>query len=99
MLLKIVSFIASILLLFISSTTLPAESDVLVEELVNLSETRTADEINGANGTKFFIQRPKAEKLTTVNVSEFGLSEENEDRHLPRGWILFGSMDVLEYRR
>ncbi|MEE1012156.1 MAG: hypothetical protein U0L11_09025 [Acutalibacteraceae bacterium] len=79
MLLKIVSFIASILLLFISSTTLPAESDVLVEELVNLSENRTADEINGANGTKFYIQRPKAEKLTTVNASEFGLAEENED--------------------
>ena len=78
MLLKIVSFIASILLLFISSTTLPAESDVLVEELVNLSENRTADEINGANGTKFFIQRPMAEKLTTVNASEFGLTEENE---------------------
>ena len=79
MLLKIVSFIASILLLFISSTTLPAESDVLVEELVNLSENRTADEINGANSTKFFIQRPKAEKLTTVNASDFGLAEENED--------------------
>lgn len=79
MLLKIVSFIASILLLFTSSTTLPAESDVLVEELVNLSENRTADEINGANGTKFFIQRPKAEKLNTVNASEFGLAEENED--------------------
>ncbi|MBQ3499625.1 MAG: hypothetical protein IJA87_10925 [Clostridia bacterium] len=79
MLLKIVSFIASILLLFISSTTLPAESDVLVEELVNLSENRTADEINGANGTKFYIQRPKADKLNEVNAADFGLSEENED--------------------
>ena len=79
MLLKIVSFIASILLLFTSSTTLPAESDVLVEELVNLSENRTADEINGANGTKFYIQRPKADKLNEVNAADFGLSEENED--------------------
>lgn len=79
MLLKIVSFIASILLLFTSSTTLPAESDVLVEELVNLSENRTADEINGANGTKFFIQRPKADKLNEVNAADFGLSEKNED--------------------
>lgn len=79
MLLKIVSFIASILLLFISSTTLPAESDVLVEEVVNLSENRTADEINGANGTKFYIQRPKADKLNEVNAADFGLSEKNED--------------------
>ena len=79
MLLKLVSFIASILLLFTSSTTLPAESDVLVEELVNLSENRTADEINGANGTKFYIQRPKADKLNEVNAADFGLAEENED--------------------
>ena len=79
MLIKLISFIASILLLFTSSQTLPVKSDVLVEELVNLSENRTADEINGANGTKFFIQRPKAEKLNTVNASEFGLAEENAD--------------------
>ena len=63
MLLKIVSFIASILLLFISSTTLPAESDVLVEELVNLSENRTADEINGANGTKFYNKSKLAAQI------------------------------------
>ena len=79
MLLKIVSFIASIVLLFTSSATIPDKSDVLVEELVNLSENRTADEINGANGTKFYIQRPKADKLNEVNAADFGLSEENED--------------------
>ncbi len=79
MLLKIVSFIASIVLLFTSSATTPVKSDVLAEVLDNLSENRTADEINGANGTKFYIQRPKAEKMNVVNASDFGLSEENED--------------------
>ncbi len=79
MLLKIVSFIASIVLLFTSSATTPDKSDVLAEVLNNLSENRTADEINGANGTKFYIQRPKAEKMNVVNASDFGLSEENED--------------------
>ena len=79
MLLKIVSFIASILLLFTSPSFLPTESDILVEELNNLSVNRTADEINGANGTKFFIQRPKAEKLNVIYASDFGLSEENKD--------------------
>lgn len=79
MLLKIVSFIASIVLLFTSSATIPDKSDVLAEVLNNLSENRTADEINGANGTKFFIQRPKADKLNEVNAADFGLSEENED--------------------
>ena len=79
MLLKIVSFIASIVLLFTSSATIPDKSDVLAEVLNNLSENRTADEINGANGTKFYIQRPKADKLNEVNAADFGLSEENED--------------------
>ncbi len=79
MLLKIVSFIASIILMFAPSATLPEKSDVLVETLDNLSENRTADEINGANGTKFYIQRPKSEKMNVINASCFGLSEENED--------------------
>ena len=79
MLLKIVSFIASIVLLFTSSATTPDKSEVLAEVLNNLSENRTADEINGANGTRFYIQRPKAQKMNVVNASDFGLSEENED--------------------
>ncbi len=79
MLLKIVSFIASIVLLFTSSVTMPDKFEVLVELLDNLSENRTADEINGAGGTKFYIQRPKDEKLTEVNASDFGFSESNKD--------------------
>lgn len=79
MLLKLVSFIASILLLFTSSVTMPQKPDVLVEMLDNLSENRTADEINGVGGTKFYIQRPKCEKLTEVNAADFGLSENSED--------------------
>ena len=79
MLLKLVSFIASILLLFTSFLTMPQKPDVLIEVLDNLSENRTADEINGAGGTKFYIQRPKSEMLTEVNASDFGLSESSED--------------------
>ena len=79
MLLKIVSFIASVILMFTPSVSLPEKPDVLVETLDNLSENRTADEINGANGTKFHIQRPKADKLNEVNASAFGLSEDNAD--------------------
>ncbi len=79
MLLKIVSFLASIVLLFTSSVAVPEKGDVLVEMLENLSESRTADEINGASGARFYIQRPKEEKLNEVNASDFGLSQENED--------------------
>ena len=81
MLLKLVSFIASMLLLLTSSVTNPVKSEVLVESPGDLSESRTSDEINGANGTKFYIQRPKAEKLNVVNASAFGLAEENEDNY------------------
>ncbi|MBR4051133.1 MAG: hypothetical protein IKK09_11600 [Clostridia bacterium] len=79
MLLKIVSFIAFVIMLFTSSVEVPGVPDVLVESLDNLSESRTADEINGANGTRFYIQRPKADKLNEINAADFGLSEENED--------------------
>lgn len=53
MLLKLVSFIASILLLFTPSVAILERGVVLTETLDNLSENRTADEINGANGTRF----------------------------------------------
>ena len=79
MLLKIVSFIASIILMFTPSVAVPEKSNVLVETLHNISESRTADEINGANGTRFYIQRPKADKLNEINASDFGLSEDNAD--------------------
>lgn len=79
MLQKIVSFIASIILLLTPSVAMPEKPDVLVETLDNLSESRTADEINGANSTRFYIQRPKADKLNEVNAADFGLSEDNDD--------------------
>ncbi len=79
MLLKIVSFIASIILMFTPSVTMPEKPAVLVEMPDNLSENRTADEINGANGTKFYVQRPKSDILNEVNAAEFGLSEDNAD--------------------
>ena len=79
MLIKVVSFIASIILMFTATVSLPDKPAVLVETLNNLSENRTADEINGADSTKFYIQRPKADKLNVVNAADFGLNEENED--------------------
>ncbi len=79
MLLKSVAFIASLLLLFSSSAAIPVTPDELVEVLDNISETRTADEIDGVGNTKFYIQRPAPAALNEVNASAFGLSAENED--------------------
>ncbi len=90
MLLRLISFIASIFLLFASSVSIPELSGVIAEDMKNLSESRTADEINGANGTKFYIQRPKAETLNVINASEFGLSAENEDN-------FFAFQSALDY--
>ena len=79
MLLKLVSVIASIFLFFMSATAMPESPGVLIETLDKLSKSRYADEINGVNGTKFYIQRPKDESLNEVNASEFGLFESNKD--------------------
>ncbi len=79
MLLKIVSIIASVILLFTPSVAMPDNPEVLIEKPDNISENRTADEINGANGTRFYIQRPKVDKLNEVNAADFGLSQDNDD--------------------
>lgn len=79
MFLKIISFIASFFVLFSSSAVLPESPDVLIEYASSLSENRTADEINGVNGTKFYIERPLTSSLNEVNASLFGLSQDKED--------------------
>ena len=79
MFLKLIAFISSILLAFTAPASMPDSPEILVETLGDLSEDRTADEINGVNGTRFYIQRPKGEEMNVINASCFGLSEENED--------------------
>ncbi len=79
MLVKLVAIIASVLLMLTSAVAMPKSPDMLVETLENLSESRTADEINGVGETRFYIQRPLDGKLNEVNASEFGLSEDNDD--------------------
>ncbi len=81
MLLKIVSFIACIIMLFTSSAERPGTPDVLIEVNDSFSEIRIYDEIKGVGSTKFYIQRPKAEKLNVVNAAQFGLSEDNQDNY------------------
>lgn len=79
MLIKLVSCVASIVLMFTSSGVATENPDVLVEKPGKISECRTADKIKGVGETVFYIQRPKAESLKEINASKFGLSESNED--------------------
>lgn len=79
MFLKLVSWIAAALLLFMPAVEGPASPEVLAESPDSLSENRIADEILGVGGTKFYIQRPVGDCLHEINAAQFGLSQENTD--------------------
>ncbi len=78
---KIAFFMASLILLFISSPALPQKTDCLIEAVPEAVENRTYDEINGANGAKFFIERPNETALNKINAASFGLDEDREDNY------------------
>lgn len=78
MIIRIIAFLAAFLLLFSAKTPLPEESDILLE-VPAYNENTQADEIIGAKGSRFYIERPVAEALNEVNASEFGLSCDSED--------------------
>ncbi len=81
MLAKIVSFIASFILIFISGIPLPPKSVCLIEDIPKADKNRTYDEIDGVNDTRFFIERPNASALNEINAAEFGLDEGNADNY------------------
>lgn len=85
MLVKIVSLFASFIMLFVNmfcQKTPEIESgDILIEEKPSVNELRTYDELNGVSGSKFYIERPKAEALNTVNGSDFGMDASADDNY------------------
>ncbi len=76
---KFISLIASVILLFTSSAEIPVIKSVLKEAEPQADEYRFYDEINGTNGTTFYIGQPDEDSLNTVNAEVFGLSETAED--------------------
>lgn len=82
MLTRISAFIASVLMLFSFIFSKEAEfersGDVLTEQTPEYNEMRTYDEIGGAGGSRFFIERPGG-KLAEVNASEFGMDASAQD--------------------
>lgn len=81
---RLLSFLLASVLLFVtnifspdSPSSLP-QSDILVEQMPN-DTTLNYDEINSANGVKFYIGRPMEENLSLVYASAFGLSPENDN--------------------
>lgn len=85
MLVKIVALFASFIMLFVNlfstQPSLVESGDVLIEEKPVANELRTYDELNGAAGSKFYIERPKADALKVVNGSDFGMDAEKEDNY------------------
>ena len=58
---------------------LPAEPKCLYEDEPAENELREALEVEGVGGSRFFIAYPKTDALTSVPVSQFGASPENEN--------------------
>lgn len=83
MLVKIIALFASFIMLFVNmfySETPKSESgDILIEERPTENELRTYDELNGAAGSRFYIERPKTEALNVVSGSDFGMDAEKDD--------------------
>ncbi|MBQ8227637.1 MAG: right-handed parallel beta-helix repeat-containing protein [Clostridia bacterium] len=81
---RLLSFLFASVLLFVTnifSTETPADlprSNILIEQMPN-DTSLDYEEINSANGVRFYIGRPKEESLRVVNASDFGLSPENDD--------------------
>ena len=62
---------------------LPAEREVLFEDVPEENPLRVAEAINGVSGSRFFIQSPKTEVYDVVNVSRFGASPNRKDNTKP----------------
>ena len=60
-------------------TPQPAAGAPIYEDAPAENELRTALQVDGIEGCRFFIQSPKREALETVPVSQFGASPENEN--------------------
>ena len=59
--------------------SMPAVRTLLYEEAPAENEMRTALEVIGVGGSRFFIQSPKPESLQTVSVLQFGAEPGKED--------------------
>ena len=80
---KIVALFAAFIMLFVnmfnSESPKTESGDILIEEKPIANKLRTYDELSGAAGSKFYIERPKAVALNTVSGADFGMDTEKED--------------------
>ena len=85
MLSKIVALFAAFIMLFVNMFTTETpkieSGDILIEEKPAANELRTYDELNGVAGSKFYIERPKADALKVVSGSDFGMDAEKDDNY------------------
>ncbi len=63
----------------LKQTPKPAVRAPLYEDVPAENALRTALEVNGVGGSRFFIQSPRQEALETVPVARFGASPAKED--------------------
>ncbi|MCQ2485180.1 MAG: hypothetical protein MJ168_07585 [Clostridia bacterium] len=84
MFVKIAAFFAAFVMLFVNlfsvQPTKIESGDVLIEKQPEENVLRTYDELNGAAGSKFYIERP-SDKLNVVNASDFGMNADSDDNY------------------
>ncbi len=83
MLAKIISLVASFIMLFLSGTPLPSKRVCSFEEVPETDKYTIVNEINGDNDLRFFIKQPKSSALQKINAADFGLDEANKDNFEP----------------
>lgn len=71
--------VAGAAFIVLRQTPLPAERTLLYEDPPAANELRTALEVNGVGGSRFFIQSPDPAALEAVSVSQFGADPGAED--------------------
>ncbi|MBR2732246.1 MAG: right-handed parallel beta-helix repeat-containing protein [Clostridia bacterium] len=69
----------SVAFVLLRQPPLPGQREVLIEPAPAANALRVFEEVNGVGGSRFFIQAPKEQALTTVAVSQFGASPGEAD--------------------
>lgn len=75
------TFIAAIF--NITPAAVPAKGELPHESEPAQIEQRMYDRVDGVDGSVFYISRPRADALTPVYATDFGMSTDSEDNSEP----------------
>lgn len=83
MLVKLASLFAALIMLFVNlfnpGVKKTESGDIMIEEKPAANALRVCDELTGVGGSRFYIERPKADALTVVSGADFGMDASSPD--------------------